>query len=814
MKISYNWLKTYLNINLPAKEVSEILTDCGLEVEAIELISPIKGGLKGIVVGEVKSKEKHPDADRLNITTVDVGTGTLLNIVCGATNVETGQKVLVATIGSLLYPTNGEPFEIKKSKIRGQISEGMICAEDEIGLGNSHEGILVLDKSAIIGIPAKTHFKLEDDQVFEIGLTPNRADAASHIGVARDLAAFFNYQALQNNTTPLELELPDVKTFSNDTTEKKIDVRVEDPAACPRYSGISITGVNVTDSPDWLKIRLKAIGLKPINNIVDISNFVLHELGQPLHAFDSDKITGEKVIVKKMPAKTKFKTLDGIERELNNEDLMICNVTDPMCIAGIFGGLESGITEKTRNLFLESACFDPVHIRKTAKRHGLKTDASFRFERGTDPTITVYALKRAAMLIKEIAGGQLSSDIIDIYPTKVESFKIALSYKNCDELIGKEIDRKLIRNILISLGIEIISEGPDALLLAVPPFKVDVKREVDVIEEIVRIYGYNNIELPTHLRSSLSYSAQPDPEKTQDLLSELLSNNGFHEILTNSLTKATYTGGIDEFDKSSTIELLNPLSSDLGILRRTLLFSGLEAISYNINRKNQDLKFYEFGKSYLKTAEGKCRENKHLSLFLTGKKEKENWNGQSRESNFYSLKGYTTLLLTRLGLNDLKYETNPNGLLTENISGFSGKKQVLTFGKIKKVLLKPFDIRQEVFYADFNWDIILELIKKQKTAVKEIPKSQTVRRDLALMLNRQVSYEQLEQIAFQTERKLLKEVNIFDVYQGDKLETGKKSYALSFILQDENETLTDIQIEKIMERLMKAYTEKAGAVIR
>lgn len=814
MKISYNWLKTYLDISLPAEETGKILTDCGLEVESIELVSAVKGGLNGIVVGEVKTKEKHPDADRLSVTTVDIGTGALLNIVCGAANVTAGQKVLVATIGSTLYPTNGDPFEIKKSKIRGQLSEGMICAEDEIGLGTSHEGIMVLDSSTSIGMPAKEYFKLEDDYIFEIGLTPNRADAASHVGVARDLSAYLNYQALLNSTKPLTLELPNVNGFTNDSNDKKIDVIVEDTAACPRYSGITIRGVKVSESPDWLKNRLTTIGLKPINNIVDITNFVLHELGQPLHAFDADKITGEKVIIKKVPAKTKFKTLDGIERELNNEDLMICNVTDPMCIAGVYGGVDSGITEKTTTIFLESAYFDSVHIRKTSKRHGLKTDASFRFERGTDPNITVYALKRSAMLIREIAGGQISSEVIDVYPAKIEPFKVGLSYKNCADFIGKEIDKKIIKNILVSLGIEIITEGTDALMLAVPPFKVDVKREVDIIEEVLRIYGYNNVDIPSAVHSSLSYSEKPDPEKIQDTIADLLSNNGFGEIMTNSLTKSDYYSNLSFINPAELISILNPLSSDLNIMRRVLLFNGLEAISYNINRKNNDLKLYEFGKIYLKTTEGKYIENKHLALFATGRKEAESWNSKYHTTTFYSLKGSVEAVLTRLGLIELKFETNHHDLLTENLIGYSGKKQVVSFGKVKSNLLKSFDIKQDVYYADFNWDNILELIKKQKFEYKEIPKFPSVRRDLALLLDRSVSFEQLEQIAYQTERKLLKEVRIFDVYEGNKLEAGKKSYAISFTLLDDNETLTDKLIEKIMERLMKAYVEKTGATIR
>lgn len=814
MKISYNWLKNYLKINLPAEEAGKILTDCGLEVEGIEVVNAVKGGLKGIVVGEVKSRDKHPDADRLSVTTVDVGTGTLLNIVCGAANVAAGQKVLVATIGATLYPTTGEPFEIKKSKIRGQLSEGMICAEDEIGLGTSHEGIMVLDNSAKVGQSASEFLKLEDDSVFEIGLTPNRADAASHVGVARDLTAYLNYQAQQNNTEPYTLDLPNVNGFTTSDSGKKIGVIVEDAVACPRYSGVTISGIKVSESPDWLKNRLKSIGLKPLNNIVDVTNFVLHELGQPLHAFDADKITGEKIIVKKVPAKTKFQTLDGVERELSADDLMICNVTDPMCIAGVFGGLESGITATTCNVFLESAYFDAVHVRKTSKRFGLKTDASFRFERGADPNMTVVALKRAALLITELAGGVISSDIVDFYPTPIEPFKVGLSYKNCDDFIGKEIDKKIIKTILQSLGIEILSEGAEALSLAVPPFKVDVKREVDVIEEVLRIYGYNNVEIPSAVRSSLSYSVKPNAEAIQNLVADLLSNNGFNEILTNSLTKADYYIGLESIRPEQSIAILNPLSSDLNILRQTLLFSGLESVSYNINRKNTDLKFYEFGKTYLKTSDNKYIEDKHLALYLTGNKETESWNSKYTANSFYSLKGYVVAILKRLGIEKIKYENANSELLTDSISVSSGKKSIVEFGKIKKTIVKSVDIKQDVYYADFNWDAILELVKKQKTAYTEISKFPSARRDLALLIDKQISFEQLEQIAFQTERRLLKEVKIFDVYEGDKMEAGKKSYAISFTLLDENETLTDVQIDKIMDRLIKAYTEKAGASIR
>jgi len=816
MKISYNWLKTFFDTGLSAEKTAEILTDCGLEVESILTISPVKGGLKGVVVAEVKSKMKHPDADRLSLTKVDIGTGNELQIVCGAANVAAGQKVLVATVGSILYPVKGDPIEIKKSKIRGQLSEGMICAEDELGLGYSHEGIMVLDQGAIPGTPAMDFLKLRDDQVFEIGLTPNRSDATSHFGVARDLAACINYLAMENNSASIQLKLPDVGSFETDPGSKqKMEVQLEDAVSCPRYSGIYIAGVTVTGSPEWLKTRLLALGLKPINNIVDICNFVLHDLGQPLHSFDADEIHDGIISVKKINTKTKFKTLDGIERDLEPDDLMICSSTHPLCIAGIFGGTDSGITEKTKNIFLESAYFDPGRIRKTAKRLGLKTDASFRFERGTDPNITVYALKRAALLIKEIAGGQLSAEIIDLYPTPVEPFKIGLSFKNCNEYLGNELEKKQIKNILGSLGIETLSEGSDALLLSVPPYKADVKREIDLIEEIARIYGYNNIKTPATLHSSLNGLLKATGEKVRDTISNFLSNNGFNEILTNSLSKSSYysekTNGTSD---AQIISLLNPISTDLSVLRQTLLYSGLETISYNFNRKNLNLRLYEFGKIYSRNLKGKFSEDTELSLFITGNEGPEHWNIKSESANYYSIKGCVEAILKRLDLTDIRYENGTSLQLTDNLSGFTSNKQFFTFGKVKKNILKSFDIRQDVYYANFSWDIVLDLLKKQKLSIREIPKFPSVRRDLALLLDKQVTYEKLEQIALTTEKKMLKQVTVFDVYEGEKLEPGKKSYALSFTLQNETDTLTDAQIDKIMERLMNAFREQAGAVIR
>jgi phenylalanyl-tRNA synthetase beta chain len=755
----------------------------------------------------------------LSITTVDVGLENLLHIVCGASNVAAGQKVIVASVGAKLYPTNGEPFEIKKSKIRGAVSEGMICAEDEIGMGTSHEGIMILSKEAKIGTAVKDYFKIESDFIFEIGLTPNRADAASHIGVARDLAAVLaNLPAEETGEMKqaFQVELPSVNNFQTDNSNKKIEVVVEDTVACPRYSGITISNVEIKESPQWLKNRLKSIALKPINNVVDATNFILHELGQPLHAFDADKINGHKVIVKKLPAKTNFKTLDGIERKLSDEDLMICNSKEGMCIAGVFGGMESGIKETTKNIFIESAYFDPVHIRKTSKRHGLKTDASFRYERGTDPNITVYALKRAAMMIKELTGGEISSEVIDIYPKPVENFKVPFSFENCNRLIGKNIDKDIIKNILKSLNIEIINEGNDGLLLSVPPYKVDVQREADVIEEVLRIYGYNNVEIPVALRSSLpvrqagvSYSPKPNVEKIQSIISDLLSSNGFNEILTNSLSKGEY------YQNTDRVVIINPLSTELDTMRQTLLYSGLEAIAYNQNRKKTDLKFFEFGKVYrpLSSANKKTglnyEESRKLSLFICGKKDKEHWSSKNKEVNIYGLRAYVEDIFLRIGVNSLNLILN-----NEKIEYQSNKKTLVYIESLSKNILKKFDIKQEIYFAEFNWDNIIEIVKNNSIVYKEVPKFPEVRRDLALLIDKSIQYQQLEQLAYQTEKKLLKEVTLFDVYEGDKIEAGKKSYAMSFILQDENATLTDQQIDKVMEKLIKAYQQETGAAIR
>jgi phenylalanyl-tRNA synthetase beta chain len=821
MKISYNWLKTYINIDISAEKSSELLTACGLEVESIEKIESIKGGLQGIVIGEVKTCIKHPDADKLSITTVDIGAEDLLHIVCGAPNVAVGQKVPVATIGTVLY-SGDEAFTIKKSKIRGELSEGMICAEDELGLGHSHAGIMVLDTAVAVGTPARDYFKIEDDYMLEIGLTPNRSDATSHIGIARDLAAVINN--LPENNKKVKLNYPSVADFKIDNHDLTIDVIVEDAVACPRYTGITLSGIKVEESPDWLKNKLKTIGLRPINNIVDITNYVLFETGQPLHAFDADKISGKKVIIKKLAKNTPFVTLDGTERKLSGEDLMICNVNEGMCIAGVFGGAKSGVTAETTAIFLESAYFDPTTIRKTSKYHGLKTDASFRYERGCDPNITVYALKRAILLMKEIAGGNISSEIVDVYPIPVERKSVSVTYHNIYRLIGKVIDKNIIKNILLSLEIEITNESNEGLILLIPTNKVDVSREADVIEEILRIYGYNNVEIGDELHSSLAYIAKPDKEKIQNTISDYLSNNGFIEIMNNSLTSADYVAKVETFKAEMNVKILNPLSKELDVMRQTLLFGGLESISYNINRKSNNLKLYEFGNTYTYNTGAyadaavtkRFKEEKHLAVFVTGKKYAENWNLTASNQDFFNLKAYVMNILHRLRINTSKLKMNQisDTIYDEALEYTLNDKRILIFGSLQTKLLQSFDIKQSVYYADFRWDAIIKMIPAAEVEYTEVPKFPEVRRDLALLINKEVSFAEIEQLALQTEKNLLKNVNLFDVYEGEKLEVGKKSYAVSFIIQDKEKTLNDKQIDGIMNRLIKVYTEKLGAVIR
>ncbi|MCA0131816.1 phenylalanine--tRNA ligase subunit beta [Winogradskyella alexanderae] len=808
MKISYNWLKQFIKIDWHAEKTGELLTDLGLEIEGIETYESIKGGLEGIVVGEVLTCKQHPNADRLKITTVDIGGETPLQIVCGAPNVAKGQKVPVATIGTTLYTAEGEAWKIKKGKIRGEESHGMICAEDELGLGESHDGIMVLDKLLKVGTKASEVFKVENDQVFEIGLTPNRADAMSHYGVARDLKAGL----LQKEVT-LELITPSVSSYHVDARSLKIDVEVKDKEKCPRYCGVTISGVKVEPSPSWLQHKLKSIGLSPINNIVDITNYVLHELGQPLHAFDAQKIAGNKVEVKTCKAGTKFTTLDENVRELHEEDLMICDAEKPMCIAGVFGGIDSGVTENTKDIFLESAYFNPVSIRKTAKRHGLNTDASFRFERGIDPNITEYALKRAALLITDIAGGEISSDISDSYPVKIKDFEVRLSFDNARKLIGEEIPRETIKSILTSLDIKVNNVTETGLGLTVPAYRNDVQREADVIEEILRVYGYNNVGTTEKLNASISNSTRFEDYKLQNIIGNQLVSRGFFEIMTNSLTTPKYVNFSESLKKEHNVEILNPLSNDLGVMRQSLLFSGLEAVAHNINRKRGDLKLFEFGKTYHQYSEDR-EEYKHLSLYVTGNKVIELWNSASNPSDFFYLKGIVEAILERLGLTRLKSSPAKSDLLSEGLSFSFGKKKMVEFGVVKKSVLKSFGITQHILFADFNWDNVLEMAKHGSITFKAIPKYPEVRRDFALLLDSNVSFEDIYTLAKQTEKQLLKNITLFDVYEGKNLPKGKKSYAVSFILQDENKTLTDKQIDKIMSKLQSNFETKLGAELR
>jgi phenylalanyl-tRNA synthetase beta chain len=798
MKISYKWLKQFIQTDKTPEEISLILTDIGLEVESLEKMQSIPGGLEGLLVGYVKECGQHPNADRLKVTKVDVGFEQDLQIVCGANNVAAGQKVVVAIVNTTVHPTAGEPFKITRSKIRGEVSEGMICAEDEIGLGSDHDGILVLDADAPIGSKAKDYFKLEDDYLFEIGLTPNRADAASHLGVARDLAAYLK-------TT---VAMPDISTFATDNHDLTIPVKVEDEQACPRYSSIALSGVTIKESPEWLKDKLNVIGVRPVNNVVDVTNYVLHDLGQPLHAFDADAIIGGKVIVKKCAEGTLFTTLDDVQRKLSADDLMICNAGEPMCIAGVFGGTASGVKASTTNIFLESAWFNAVSVRKTSKRFGLKTDASFRFERGTDPEMTVTALKRAAILIKEVAGGTVSSEVSDFYPAPASPFHVPVMYKNVDRLIGKSIPREEIKSILTGLGITIAEETEEGLMLQVPAYKVDVTREADIIEEILRIHGYNNIEIPDQIRASLNYGTRPDKELVQNQVADLLTAHGFAEIVSNSLTKLSYSS-----DPGRAVKILNPLSSDLDVMRQSLLFSGLEAISYNQNRRNANLKLYEFGKIY-NLADGGFKENQRLAVFMTGDKNPENWNSKTANVSFYTLKAAVDAIISRLNIKGLLSADTENVNLSSGISYRKGEKSLVEFGLVSKPALKKLDISAAVFYADFDWDLIIKAIRNNKIVYKEISKFPSVRRDLSLLLNKEVSFNQLKHIAQKTEKGLLTEVNVFDVYEGDKLPAGKKSYTLSFILQDEEKTLTDKQIDSIMQKLILNFEKEAGAEIR
>lgn len=806
MKISYNWLKQFIKTDWTSEQTSELLTDLGLEVEVVEKYQSIKGGLEGVVVGHVLTCEKHPDADRLKVTTLNIGLENPIQVVCGAANVAAGQKVPVATIGTILYDKEGGEFTIKKGKIRGQDSHGMICAEDELGLGTGHDGIMVLDDALIPGTPAAEVFKLANDEVFEIGLTPNRADAMSHLGTARDLRA-----GMLQRGVNIELITPSVSNFRVDMRTLKIDVSVEEPALAPRYCGVTISGISVEESPAWLQDRLKAIGLTPKNNIVDVTNYVLHELGQPLHAFDAAKIHG-KVIVKTLPEGTKFTTLDDVERTLHAEDLMICDEKGPLCIAGVFGGKKSGVSEGTTSIFLESAYFDAVSIRKTAKRHQLNTDASFRFERGIDPTITEYALKRAALLIQEVAGGKITSDVVEVYPKKIEDFSVLLNFSHVSKIIGQEIPKDTIKKILVSLDIKVNSVSDSGLGLTIPAYRVDVQREIDVIEEILRVYGYNNIEFSKKFNATVSNSPRTEDYKVQNIIASQLNSQGFHEMMANSLTTAAYAKLSTVLKEEHNVTMLNPLSGDLATMRQSLLFSALEAISYNINRRNSDLKLFEFGKTYHKYLNG-YEEHKHLTLSISGDRNKESWTNPQKPTDFFLLKGYAKAILSRLGVDKISNAPVQSDVFSEGTSICYNNDTLVEMGVIKKSILKHFGIKQDVYYADFNWDLILKTITG-KIKYTEIPKYPEVRRDLALLIDQNTTYESIYKLAKQTEKAFLKDVNLFDVYEGKNLPEGKKSYALSFTIQDSTKTLTDSQIDKIMSKLQQTFETELGASLR
>ena len=820
MNISYNWLKEYVDFNLSPEEVAEALTSVGLETGGVEEVQTIKGGLEGLVIGEVLTCEDHPNSDHLHITTVNLGDGEPTQIVCGAANVAAGQKVVVATLGTKLY-SGDDCFTIKKSKIRGVESTGMICAEDEIGIGTSHEGIIVLPAEAVPGTPAKDYYNIKSDYVLEVDITPNRADACSHYGVARDIYAY-----LVQNGVAATLKRPSVEEFKVENHDLDIKVEVENTEACPRYAGVTVKGVKVTESPEWLKDKLQLIGVRPINNVVDITNYIVHAFGQPLHCFDAAKIKGGEVIVKTMPEGTPFVTLDGVERKLSDRDLMICNKEEAMCIAGVFGGLDSGSTEETTDVFIESAYFNPTWVRKTARRHGLNTDASFRFERGIDPNITIYCLKLAAMMIKELAGGTISSEIKDIYPAPMEDFIVDLTYHKVNTLIGKVIPAETVKSIVASLEMKVLEETAEGLKLAVPPYRVDVQRDCDVIEDILRIYGYNNVEIPTTLKSSLTTKGEEDKSnKLQNLVAEQLVGCGFSEILNNSLTAAAYYEGLESYPADKLVMLMNPLSNDLNCMRETLLFGGLESIAYNANRKNADLKFFEFGNCYYYNAEKRnpekvlapYSEDYHLGMWLTGKRVSNSWAHADEDSSVYELKAYVEDIFVRLGL-DMRSLIVGN--LTDDIFSAAltintrGGKRLAVVGVVSRKQLKKFDIDNNVFFADLNWKELMKAIRSVKVSYKEISKFPAVRRDLALLLDKAVQFGEIEKIAYDTEKKLLKAVELFDVYEGKNLEPGKKSYAVSFMLQDETQTLNDKQIDKIMSKLIKNLEDKLGAKLR
>lgn len=820
MNISYNWLKEYVNFDLTPDETAAALTSIGLETGGVEEVQTIKGGLEGLVIGEVLSCDEHPNSDHLHITTVNLGSDELVQIVCGASNVAAGQKVVVATLGTILYDGE-ESFTIKRSKIRGVESIGMICAEDEIGIGTSHEGIIVLPAEAVPGTLAKDYYNIKSDYVLEVDITPNRADACSHYGVARDLYAYL----IQNGYNAV-LQRPSVEDFKADNQDLNIQVTVENSEACPHYAGVTVKGVTVKESPEWLQNKLRLIGIRPINNVVDITNFIVHAFGQPLHCFDAGKIKGGEVIVKTMPEGTPFVTLDEVERKLNGRDLMICNKENAMCIAGVFGGLDSGSTEATTDIFLESAYFHPTWVRKSARRHGLNTDASFRFERGIDPNSVIYCLKLAAMMVKELAGGTISSEIKDVCAAPTQDFVVDLAYAKVNSLIGKEIPVETIKSIITSLEMKITAETAEGLTLAVPPYRVDVQRDCDVIEDILRIYGYNNVEIPSTLKSSLTTKGEDDKSnKLQNLIAEQLVGCGFNEILNNSLTHAAYYDGLEDFPSNRLARLLNPLSADLNCMRQTLLFGGLESIAHNANRKKADLKFFEFGNCYFFDAERKnadkvlapYSEEYHLGLWVTGKKVSNSWAHPDENSSVYELKAYVENVLLRLGLdlNSLVVGNLINDIFATALSvNTRGGKRLVSFGIVAKKTQKAFDIDNEIYYAEFNWKELMRAIRSAKISYKELSKFPAVKRDLALLIDKNIQFAEIEKIAFETEKKLLREVSLFDVYEGKNLDAGKKSYAVSFLLQDESQTLNDKMIDKIMSKLVKNLEDKLGAKLR
>ncbi len=815
MKASLNWLKEYLTVNLPPEQISEILTDIGLEIEGMEEIESIKGGLEGVVVGHVTECGKHPGADKLSLTKVNVGGEEDLQIVCGAPNVAAGQKVLVATVGTTLYDKEGVPWKIKKGKIRGEVSMGMICAEDELGLGDNHDGIIVLPENAAVGSFAKDYYEIENDIVYEIGLTPNRSDATCHTGVAKDLASALKI----NFEGDGKVNMPSVDNFKVDNNSSPIEVVVEDTEACPRYSGVTIKNVTIKESPDWLKTRLNSIGVRPINNIVDITNFVLHELGQPLHAFDADKIEGGKVIVKKLPEGTPFLCLDEVERKLNAEDLMICDGNEKgMCIAGVFGGLTSGVTDATKNIFLESAHFHAKMTRRTSTRHLLFTDAAKVFEKGSDPNVTVYALKRAALLIQELGGGEIASEIVDIYPNKIAKKEIDITFRNVKRLIGIDISPLEVRNILESMEIDIVNETEEGMRVAIPTNKADVLREVDVMEEILRIYGFNKVPISNQIRSAITVSDAVDKRKVQNIASGFLTSNGFSEMMALSLTQSKYFQEILPVPENELVFVNNTSNIHLDVMRPTMLTGGLESVAHNQNRQNLNIKLFEFGKTYKKLEEGEFpyKEVAHLSMFMTGQRFEESWlNNDKAKVSYFSLKTFVNNLLTRLGIAKFQQTAVKDDIFSFGLKYHRGAQDLVTFGKVQTQILKKMGIKQEVFYADFNWASILKALRKHKISYTEITKFPSIRRDLALVLEKSVNFDQISSIAQKAGKKILKDINLFDVYENEEqLGKGKKSYAVSFVFEDLTKTLKDKEIEKVMNQMIQTYESQLGAVIR